>query len=57
MSGPRSSAERVRVAAYVPPDIAEALGRLAETRDLSISAVARELIRDALSTSEPAVSS
>jgi predicted transcriptional regulator len=46
--------ERVRVSAYVPPDLAEALDHLAEARDLSVSAVASELIRDGLSTREPA---
>lgn len=45
----RSSSERRSVQAYVTPDVAYALNQLAKARDLSVSAVARELIRDGLS--------
>jgi hypothetical protein len=38
----------VRVSTYVDPSVADQLDRLAEERDLSRSACAREILRDGL---------
>jgi hypothetical protein len=49
----QSATERVSVHTYVTPDVADALCELAAARDLSVSAVARELLRAGLAAAKP----